>query len=1028
VSSEVNFHQFDIRLLDISPVGMIIINLNGDITYANKKAEEILELSASLVTERAYNSMEWIATDFEGNPISNTDRAFSLVLEKKVTISEIEYAIETPSGKTTYLSINASPIFDANDAIEGVFASIEDITNRGLKEKELIKAKELAEHNENRYKALVKNLETGVVIHAQDTSIISCNTRSQELLGLTEDQMRGKDAIDPYCKFIYEDGSDIPLEDYPVMRVLSTKTDFQNQIAGVSLPDKNIIWLLVNGLPVLNEKDEIKEIIISFIDITERKFAEKALIAAKEKAEESQTRLSLATGSANLGIWEWDIEKQVMLWDDRTYELFGYDKETSKSTEEIWAKSLHPDDEAYVLESIDNAIKGRKAYDATFRVIHPNGSIFYINGNGLVVRNSNGDPIRMIGINRDISESREQEIELEQAKETAERSEQRLILANKISQLGVYDWDIKNETLIWDERTFELYGVESDNEFSSYEIWSNGLHPDDKDRVEKEVQYALEGHRDVYSSFRIQQPNGRILHVRGNGLVLRDENNAPIRMIGLNQDVTAEVLREAELNQSKIDTEKREFELTESQKIAKIGSWYLNLATNDVIWTEELYRMYGFDPTQPVPNFSEFENLYTPDSWNTLATHVQQTIETGEPFELELELVRKDGSIGWLLAKGVPVFDEKKQIIGLRGIAQDIHERKQLEDQLISAKNEAERVIEQLNESQKIAKIGSWHLDVLTNDVTWSQELYDMYGFDSSIPPPPYTEHMKLFTPESWDMLSKNLAKTAEEGIPFELELQTIRLDRSNGWMWVKSEAIKNENDKIIVLRGVAQDITERKEYEETIRKSLVEKEMILAEVHHRVKNNLALISSMLYLQEKEYKNNDFSELVRDSQSRIQSIANVHELIYQNENESFIEVNVDKYIERIHDQLKRIYVHDPDRIEFTINLDPIELVIEEAIPIALIINEVLTNIFKHAFEDDQNGEIKIDLIQKNRSIHLEICDNGVDLPKDFNPETSSSLGYTLIKQFTAQLEGKFEFNSGESGGTCFHLTFDKTEV
>jgi len=110
----------------------------------------------------------------------------------------------------------------------------------------------------------------------------------------------------------------------------------------------------------------------------------------------------------------------------------------------------------------------------------------------------------MSGINRDISESREQEIELEQAKETAERSEQRLILANKISQLGVYDWDIKNETLIWDERTFELYGVESDNEFSSYEIWSNGLHPDDKDRVEKEVQYALEGHRDFYSSFRIQ--------------------------------------------------------------------------------------------------------------------------------------------------------------------------------------------------------------------------------------------------------------------------------------------------------------------------------------------------------------------------------------------------------------------------------------------------------------------------------------------------------------------------------------------
>ncbi len=128
----------------------------------------------------------------------------------------------------------------------------------------------------------------------------------------------------------------------------------------------------------------------------------------------------------------------------------------------------------------------------------------------------------------------------------------------------------------------------------------------------------------------------------------------------------------------------------------------------------------------------------------------------------------------------------------------------------------------ELKRAQQITHIGSWYLDLKTNMVTWTEELYKMYGFDPTLPPPPYSEHKKLFTPESWEILSSSLAKTAETGEPYELELKTIKKDGGNGWMWVKGEAVKNSEGLIVSLWGAAQDITERK----NIELQLIESEM----------------------------------------------------------------------------------------------------------------------------------------------------------------------------------------------------------
>lgn len=166
--------------------------------------------------------------------------------------------------------------------------------------------------------------------------------------------------------------------------------------------------------------------------------------------------------------------------------------------------------------------------------------------------------------------------------------------------------------------------------------------------------------------------------------------------------------------------------------------------------------------------------------------------------------------INWLTVNGTPIYNHLGEITEVVTSFIDITERKRTEELIRSQ-------MKDLLESQRIAHIGTWRLTLATNEVIWSEELYKMYGLNPLLPVPPYTEHMKLFTPESWDKLSVSLEKTRKSGVPYELELETIKNDGANGCMWVRGEAEKDAEGNIHHIWGVAQDISERKKNESQI-------------------------------------------------------------------------------------------------------------------------------------------------------------------------------------------------------------------
>ena len=230
-------------------------------------------------------------------------------------------------------------------------------------------------------------------------------------------------------------------------------------------------------------------------------------------------------------------------------------------------------------------------------------------------------------------------------------------------------------------------------------------------------------------------------------------------------------------------------------------------------------------------------------------------------------------------------------------------------------------------------------------------------------------------------------------------------------------------DDEPIAGFGIYIDITEQKENQRKLEQSLEEKRVLLEEIHHRVKNNLAIISGFLQLQAFEIEDEKTKQVLNDSQLRIQSIAIVHEMLYQSKN--FVDISFEAYVKRLIETVRNTLPLDHQHIDISIEAADVSLDINQAIPCAILINELVTNSYKHAFQDQDKGKIWVTLKQNTDHIDLIVKDDGVGLPEDFSIEEKNSIGMNLIQTLTDQLNGVLEISS--RNGTCFEVSFEKSK-
>jgi two-component sensor histidine kinase len=253
-------------------------------------------------------------------------------------------------------------------------------------------------------------------------------------------------------------------------------------------------------------------------------------------------------------------------------------------------------------------------------------------------------------------------------------------------------------------------------------------------------------------------------------------------------------------------------------------------------------------------------------------------------------------------------------------------------------------------------------------------------------------------------------------------EVEFYRKDGSRQWVIISVRPIFNEKWEIEYIDGIMLDIAERKRAEEQIRNSLKEKEILLKEIHHRVKNNLQIISTLLDLQSDSFVEDQSRRFFEDCQNRIRSMAMIHEKLY--EASDFVSIDFGEYLKNLTNSLFTTYVSDR-RITLTVEAGEMALEIDDAIPCGLIVNELVSNSMKYAFPEGRTGTLTVRLqVGDGDRITLTVEDNGVGFPPDLDFRDTETLGLQLVNLLVKQIHGEIELEKGP--GTIFRIKFRRS--
>jgi len=380
------------------------------------------------------------------------------------------------------------------------------------------------------------------------------------------------------------------------------------------------------------------------------------------------------------------------------------------------------------------------------------------------------------------------------------------------------------------------------------------------------------------------------------------------------------------------------------------------------------------------------------------------------PDPLEVTWINKDGAPR--LAEGhAGIVKKGGKIKGFQVMIRDITERKKTEEMLQQSEEKYRTLIEDLNVGVYRAAPGAEGKFIDVN-----QAFAEMLGYTKE-------EILKLKVSDIYVNPQDRMRfseKIITQGFAKNEELYLKKKDRTPIIISDTATPVYDRNGTLLYFDGISEDITQRKKAEERIKASLREKEVLLREIHHRVKNNMQVISSLLSLQSRYVKDAHLVEAFKESQNRIKSMALVHEKLYHSGDLASIDFH--EYIKSLMRNLFQSY-ETAGRVDLTVQVKNVSLGVDVAIPCGLIINELVSNSLKHAFPEPRRGKISISLRQSGEDeIELVVADDGVGVPEDIDLKNITSLGLHLVTILAEdQLEGTISLK--RTGGTEFCITF-----
>ncbi|AKB64330.1 PAS domain S-box protein [Methanosarcina mazei] len=660
--------------------------------------------------------------------------------------------------------------------------------------------------------------------------------------------------------------------------------------------------------------------------------------------------------------------------------------------------------------------------DYPLEIQHKDGHITPVLYNASVYRDENGEVIGVFAAARDITERKKAEealkkaydnldklvkertAELEKAYTSLKESEKGLAEAQKMAHIGNWDLDLVTGEVFWSDELYQIFGRNPQESGATYHELLNYIHPDDRDFVDSAIKKGL-NEKPSGIDYRVLLANGEERNVHAESEVIFDENDVPVRAKGIVQDIT-----ERKKSEEKI---RNLANIVESSSDA-IGT--ISLEGVITSWNKGAEQVYGYSAEEIL---GKTESILTLPHLSEETKKLTDRVIKGERINnYETSRLRKDGTIINVSLTLSPVFDASGKLTAVSVIARDITERKRVEEKLREIEEKYRNIVETANEG--ILIIDDEAIITYAN-----KKMADMLG---------YTLEEGLGRPvwdfadeESKTILKQSLEKR-RQGINGSYELKLICKDGSSLWALINAKSIFDKDGKFMGTVSMLTDITKRKKAEEALER--MDKARI-KEIHHRIKNNLQIISSLLDLQAEKFEDENVIESFREGQNRVISMSLIHEELYKGEGTDTLDFSA--YFKKLAENLFKTYNLSSKNISLSMDLEEDTFFdMDTAVPLGIIVNELVSNSLKHAFNEDEEGKIRIKLCREEKNsemgmslFSLTVSDDGKGLPDDMELKCVESLGLQLVNILVDQLDGELQLKREQ--GTEFTIKFKVIE-
>jgi PAS domain S-box-containing protein len=736
-------------------------------------------------------------------------------------------------------------------------------------------------------------------------------------------------------------------------------------------------------------------------EITDRKKKEQML-------ELSEQRMIVAQRLLKTGNWDINYITGEVSWSSGMFEIWERDPSLGPPDKDDGNLLCHPGDYQRVIEIVSSLSLEKDIVEFDYRVVAPLG-IKKVRAVAKASFDEDGKLIRLFGTVIDVTEQikTEEELLLNQS---------RLNEAQQLAKMGSFDFDVATGVIEWSEGVYHIFNRPMDLKPLTYDEYLKYVHPDDLQKY-LDAGVKLNEKNETFSlSYRIVCENGDIKHISVVNKLRRNDSGKLVKVFGT-------VIDETERKKSEELLQLNESRLLEAQEIAKTGNWEIELKDKKVFWSKVIFKIWQRDFSLGPPTYDEFmESINLEDRslvWNT----IKDVVKTGEKREAEFKVILKSGQTRNIFSICLPYFDADNNVVKVYGTSTDITEQKAIEHEIVENK-------QRLVEAQELAKLGSWQLDLITGDTSWSIGTYIIWDRNQALPPPTMQEVLESIDEEDRQFVSEAINNAIKDKSYFNIEYRiTTNIGKKK---IINGRGIVQQNEGIPVsFFGTVLDITDRKKVEEELlaakiqaQDSIRTKEYFLANIGHELRTPLNGILGMARLLQKT----EISAIQR-SYIDVLNVTAGNLLVIINDilDSAKIESGTLTFDEIIFDPMQVADTAIQVQLYKAEEKDLVLRHLHEGPPMPKVVgdpyrlNQVLLNLLSNAVKFTDSGEVVLvhKVLETNGNyinIEFSIQDTGIGIP----PENQSSI-FESFMQLNSDKPYQF-------GGTGLGLSISKNLV